>query len=91
MSELNRFYDICQRFNLINQETQAAWIGSKTYSDNTLCQEIKLIKLTSKFKLIDIQCDVDLSKIIRMNYYKNQLKNQINRRKVEKEKLNPNR
>lgn len=68
MSELQSFYNM-SGLKINQSKTQLVWIGSKKYSNHKLCQEIELI-WTTNFKLLGIQYDVDLSKIIRMNYDK---------------------
>lgn len=68
MSELQSFYNM-SGLKINQSKTQLVWIGSKKYSNHKLCQEIELI-WTINFKLLGIQYDVDLSKIIRMNYDK---------------------
>lgn len=87
MSELESFYNMSGlKFN--QSKTQVVWIGSKKYSNHKLCQEIELI-WTTKFKLLGIQYDVDLSKIIRMNYEKKFVKIKSTVKQWKKRNLTP--
>lgn len=67
---------------------KVVWIGSKKYSNHKLCQEIELM-WTTNFKLLGIQYDVDLSKIIRMNYDKKLVKIKSTVEQWKKRNLTP--
>lgn len=54
-------------------KTQATWIGSKKYSIEKMCKNINL-QWTTTFKLLGIHFDVDLTKILKMNYDKKLVK-----------------
>ena len=49
-------------------KTQVVWIGSKKYSTHSIKTRWKLSWGTSQFKLLGITFDVDLTKIIWINY-----------------------
>ena len=55
-------------------KTKLIWIGSKKYSDDTLCNEYNLQWGITKFDYLGIEFDVDLHKIVRMNYDKKLVK-----------------
>ena len=58
----------------INQsKTQIVWIGSKKYSEDRLCPDLKF-QWTTNFKLLGIYYDVDLAKITKLNYDKKLVK-----------------
>lgn len=87
MSELESFYNM-SGLKINQSKTQDVWIGSKKYSNHKFCQEIVLI-WTINFKLLGIQYDVDLSKIIRMNYDKNLVKIKLTVEQWKKRNLTP--
>jgi hypothetical protein len=49
-------------------KTQVVWIGSKTYSNDTLGQHRNLSWGKTSFKLLGFNFDVDLDKIVNINY-----------------------
>ena len=49
-------------------KTQVIWIGTKKYSTHSIKTRWKLSWGTSQFKLLGITYDVDLTKIISINY-----------------------
>lgn len=72
IKELNMFYALSGlKINL--SKTQATWIGSKKYSIEKMCKNINL-QWTTTFKLLGIHFDVDLTKILKMNYDKKLVK-----------------
>ena len=54
--------------NINFTKTQIVWIGSKAYSNDTLGQHINLSWGKTSFKLLGINFDVDLDKIVNINY-----------------------
>lgn len=88
MSELQSFYYM-SGLKINQSKTQLVWIGSKKYSNHKLCQEIELI-WTTNLKLLGIQYDVDLSKIIRMNYDKKLINIKSTVEQWKKRNLTPN-
>ena len=56
--------------NINFTRTQVVWIGSKKYSNDTLGQHRNLSwgKTYASFKLLGINFDVDLDKIVNINY-----------------------
>ncbi|XP_071139100.1 uncharacterized protein [Mytilus edulis] len=61
-------------------KTQVVWIGSKKYSREMLCQNRDLSWGSTSFKLLGINFDIDLDKILNLNYTDryHQIKNLIN-------------
>lgn len=49
-------------------KTQVIWFGSKKYSTEILCENRQLSWGKSTFKVLGVNFDVDLTKIIRINY-----------------------
>ena len=54
--------------NINFTKTQVVWIGSKKYSNDTLGQHRNLSWGKTSFKLLGINFDVDLDKIVNINY-----------------------
>ena len=54
--------------NINFTKTQVVWIGSKKYSNDTLGQYRNLSSGKTSFKLLGINFDVDLDKIVNINY-----------------------
>lgn len=72
MKEIDDYYKLSGL--KINQEkTQIVWIGSKKYSEENICSEMNF-QWTTQFKLLGIYYDVDLDKIIKLNYDKKLVK-----------------
>ena len=49
-------------------KTQVVWIGSKKYSREMLCQNRDLSWGSTSFRLLGINFDIDLDKILNLNY-----------------------
>ena len=60
--------------NINFTKTQVVWIGSKKYSNDTLGQHRNLSWGKTSFKLLGINFDVDLDKIVNINYNERILK-----------------
>ena len=66
--------------NINFTKTQVIWFGSKKYSTDTLCPNRNLSWGETSFKLLGINFDVDLEKIVKINYSERivQIKNTLN-------------
>ena len=84
---INNFYSISGlKINI--SKTQITWIGSKKYSDEKLCPDIDL-RWTTQFNLLGFIYDVDLSKIIMLNYDKKLVKIKSIKNMWKKRKITP--
>lgn len=72
LKELDEFYKL-SGLKINRDKTQIVWIGSKKYSDERLCSDMNF-KWTTRFKLLGIHYDVDLNKILKLNYDKKLVK-----------------
>ena len=72
VKELEEFYTM-SGLKINKSKTQLVWIGEKKYSTEKICQEMSF-QWTTSFKLLGIQYDVDLGKIISLNYDKKLVK-----------------
>lgn len=70
-------------------KTQLVWIGSKKYSAEKLCSKWNLHWGNSSFNLLGVEFNVDLQKIIRMNYDKKLVKLKHILSKWKRRKLTP--
>lgn len=55
--------------NINFSKTQVIWIGNKKYSSDILCQDKNLSWGETSFKLLGVNFDVDLDKIVKLNYF----------------------
>ena len=67
LKELSRFADI-SGLNVNFDKTQVVWIGKKKYSSDTIKTRWKLKWGVTQFKLLGVNFDVDLDKVIDINY-----------------------
>jgi hypothetical protein len=72
VSEIKEFYSM-SGLKINESKTQLVWIGSKKYSEDNICPDLSFI-WTNDFKLLGIHYDVDLAKIVRLNYDKKLVK-----------------
>lgn len=54
--------------NINYSKTQLIWIGKKKYSNDVLCPDRELSWGGTSFKLLGINFDVDLNRIVKINY-----------------------
>ena len=69
VKEINDFY-LYSGLKINISKTQITWIGSKKYANERLCADLNL-NWTTRFVLLGITYDVDLTKITTLNYDKN--------------------
>ena len=70
-------------------KTQVIWIGSKKYSQDSIKTKWKLKWEVNRFKLLCIQFDTDLSKMIEINYKDNLDKIKIKIKNWQRRQLTP--
>ena len=73
LDDLNFFAKI-SGLKMNNSKTQLIWIGSKKYSTDTLCYDYNLPWDNTKCNYLGIEFDVDLNKIVKLNYDKKLVK-----------------
>jgi hypothetical protein len=69
LEELNSFADL-SGLNINYTKTQVVWIGSKRFSEEKLCLNWDLTWGKHSFNYLGIYFDVDLSKMIKINFEK---------------------
>ena len=73
LDELNYFGKL-SGLKINFSKTQVIWIGSKKFSNDTLCNNYNLHWGNTQFNYLGIEYDVDLNKIIKLNYDKKLVK-----------------
>ena len=73
LAELS-FFGSFSGLNINVDKTQVIWIGSKKYSDITLCPDTTLVWGKTTFSLLGIEYNVDLHEMVKLNYDKKLVK-----------------